>query len=396
VSAIILVTCGDNERYVTEREIRVPRALIAHPSADVYGSDRQLVESVAGLVDAGWDVTVALPAPGPLTELLGDVPVAICDFPVLRKSLLRPIALARLILNLPHDLVRLIRLVCKANPDVVYVNTVTIPIWVLAARLARRPVLVHVHEAEQDAAAPLRIALAAPLLAAQRVIANSVASRQVLVGTLARLARRTRVIYNGVPEPDLVQIEPCAGHLVLVGRLSPRKGIDIALDAVALLRGEGRTVTIEICGTVFPGYEWYEAELRARAARPDLDGAVSFAGYVNPTTTALAGASVVLVPSRVEPFGNTAVEAMLAGRPVVASNVQGLAEIVDDGRTGLLVTPGDPSALAAAVRTVLDNPAFADRLARAGCSDAAARFSLARYRGDIVTCTAEAARAGRH
>lgn len=372
----------------------MPRALIAHPSPDLYGSDRQLVESVAGLVGAGWDVTVALPAIGPLTELLGDARVEICDFPVLRKSLLRPGALARLALRFPRELNRLIRLVRRANPDVVYVNTVTIPIWVLAARLARRPVLVHAHEAEQDAAAPLRIALAAPLLAAQCVIANSAASRQVLVGTLARLAGRTRVIYNGVPEPDPVKIEPRAGHLVLVGRLSPRKGIDVALEAVALLRGEGRPVTIEICGTVFPGYEWYEAELRARASRPDLDGAVHFAGYVNPTTPALTHASAVLVPSRVEPFGNTAVEAMLAGRPVVASNVQGLAEIVDDGRTGLLVAPGDAAELAAAVRTLLDDRALADRLARDGRSDAAVRFSLARYRSDIVRCLATVCRAG--
>jgi glycosyltransferase involved in cell wall biosynthesis len=376
--------------------MRVPRALIAHPSPDVYGSDRQLVESVAGLVDAGWDVTVVLPEPGPLTELLGDVRVEICDFPVLRKSLLRPSALARLALNSPRDLIRMIRLVRKVNPDVVYVNTVTIPIWILAARLAKRPVLVHVHEAEQDAAAPLRIALAAPMLAARSVIANSEASRQVVVGTLPRLARRTRVIYNGVAAPAPVEIEPCAGHLVLVGRLSPRKGIDVALEAVALLRREGRTVTIEICGTVFPGYEWYEAELRERAGRPDLEGVVSFAGYVNPTTTALAQASVVLVPSRVEPFGNTAVEAMLAGCPVIASNVQGLAEIVDDGRTGLLVTPGDASELAAAVRTMLDDPVLADRLSREGRSDAAARFSLARYRSDIASCMADAAHAGRH
>lgn len=372
----------------------MPRALIAHPSPDVYGSDLQLVESVAGLVDAGWDVTVALPTPGPLTELLGGVRVEICDFPVLRKSLLRPSALARLALNSPRDLIRMIRLVRNVNPDVVYVNTVTIPIWVLAARLARRPVLVHVHEAEQDAAAPLRIALAVPMLAARCVIANSSASRQVLVGTLPRLADRTRVIYNGVPAPGPIAIEPRRGHLALVGRLSPRKGIDVALAAVALLRSEGREITIEICGTVFPGYEWYEAELRERARQPDLDGAVTFAGYVNPTTTALAQASAVLVPSRVEPFGNTAVEAMLAGRPVVASNVQGLGEILDHGRTGLLVAPGDATELAAAVRTLLDDPLLADRLARAGRSDAAARFSPARYRSDVASCLAAMRRAG--
>ena len=68
-------------------------------------------------------------------------------------------------------------------------------------------------------------------------------------------------------------------------------------------------------GTTFPGYEWFEQRLRERAARPDLAGHVRFAGYLHPTWPALADADVVLVPSRVEPFGNTAVEALHARRP---------------------------------------------------------------------------------
>ena len=64
----------------------------------------------------------------------------------------------------------------------------------------------------------------------------------------------------------------------------------------------------------------------------------------------------MLVPSRVEPLGNTAVEAMLAQRPLVASRVQGLAEIVEDGRTRLLVPPGDPAALADATARFLEDP----------------------------------------
>ena len=365
------------------------RILVAHPSPDVYGSDRQLLESLAGMRAAGWAVTVHLPGDGPLVDLMSDTPVRVQQFPVLRKALLRPGALVRLVLTTPRDLVRIVRTIRAAHPDAVYVNTVTIPLWILAARLTRTPVLVHVHEAEEDAPRILRIALLAPLLLASAVIANSEASRRVLIDGLPRLARRTTVIPNGIPDiagdsPDAA--EP--GRLALVARLSPRKGVDVALDAVALLRRRGYPVSLDVCGTAYPGYEWFDRQLRDRAGKPDLAGAIRFLGYVNPTGPVLARASVVLVPSRTEPFGNTAVEGFLARRPVVASRVQGLAEIVADGRTGLLVPPGDAVALAAAIARILDDPALARTLAEAGRTEAETRFSSARYRRDICSAVA--------
>lgn len=92
-----------------------------------------------------------------------------------------------------------------------------------------------------------------------------------------------------------------------------------------------------VCGTVFEGYEWFEQDLHKRAQQSDVAGAISFAGYVSPTWPVLAASDVVIVPSRVEPFGNTAVEALLAQRPLVASDTQGLREIVTHEVTGLLV-----------------------------------------------------------
>jgi hypothetical protein len=343
-----------------------------------------MVESLRGLQAAGWQVTVALPEPGPLLELLAGLELDIAPFPVLRKALLRPGALLRLLARVPSDLVRLVRRIRAAAPDVVYVNTVTIPWWTLAARLAGVPVIVHVHEAEEPAGVVGRL-LYAPLLLATRVVANSASTRQVLLAAHARLDRRLSVVLNGVPDsgPQPSQaMRP--GRIVMVGRLSPRKGVDVAVDAVALLRKAGREVELEICGSAFAGYEWYEAQLRERAHQPDLAGAVHFAGYVSPVSDALGRAEVVLTPSRIEPFGNTAVEALLAARALVASDVQGLAEIVDDGRTGLLVPPGDPAALAAAIARLLDDPDLEAQLARAGRADAVNRFSTARYQRQMA------------
>ena len=372
--------------------------LVAHPSPDVYGSDLQLLESVAAVAAAGWRVVAVLPEPGPLVGLLRSrgVAVQIVPYPVLRKSLLRPVGLARLVAGTAVALVRLTRLLRQARPAALYVNTVTNPVWLAAARLAGVPALCHVHEAEEDSPRVVRWGLAAPLLLARRIVTNSGAARNALTEVLPRLGPRIDVVHNGVAGP---QEEPALAaarrgrpaRLALVARLSPRKGPDVALDALGILRDAGRKVELDLYGSVFPGYEWFEASLRERAGRPDVAGHVRFHGYVNPTWPALAAADVVLVPSRVEPFGNTAVEAMLARRPVVASAVQGLREVIDDGRTGTLVAPADPEALAAAIKGLLDHPARARARAEAGYREARDRFSPERYHARILAAVEEVA-----
>lgn len=375
------------------------RVLAAHPSPDLYGSDRQFAESVRGFGEAGWRVDVMLPETGPLAELLEQTTarVHVAATVVLRKSLLSPRGLAGLAWRAPASVLGAVRMIRRLRPDVVYVNTITVPGWIAAARLCRVPAIVHVHEAEEDSSAAVRAGLSAPLLLASSVIANSRASREALLAGVGRiggrarrrLAARTDVLYNGVARPDGTQgVDPIPGRMAFVGRLSPRKGVDVALEALAQLRAEGRDVSLDVCGTVFAGYEWYEQQLRDRAAQPDLAGAVDFLGYVHPTGARIAAAQAVLVPSRVEPFGNTAVEAQLAGRPVIASDVQGLREIVADGDTGLLVAPDDPMALAAALAKVLDDPAWARDLAAAGRRSAQERFGVEAYRARIAAAVA--------
>ncbi|MGB3827974.1 MAG: glycosyltransferase family 4 protein [Ornithinimicrobium sp.] len=370
-----------------------PRIVVAHPSPDLYGSDRQLLVTVSALVEHGWDVVVALPVDGPLTPLLRDrgATVVVDSFPVLRKALITPRGILGLGVGLGRDAVRLRGALRRTGADAVFVNTLTIPVWLLAARLAGVPAVCHVHEAEEDQPRLVRRALAAQMFLTGSVIANSGAARRALVDVVPRLAQRITVVHNGVPAPPPSAEPPrprrtgSPSHVSLVARLSPRKGIDVALEAVARLRQEGREVTLTVCGTAYQGYEWYEQELRDRAARPDLEGAVSFEGYVDPTWPVLNAADVVVVPSRVEPFGNTAVEALLAQRPVVASGVQGLREVIRHNETGLLVPPDDPVALAEAIAALVDDPERAGRLARSGAEDAHDRFSEERYRTQIGT-----------
>jgi glycosyltransferase involved in cell wall biosynthesis len=374
--------------------VAVPRTIVvAHPSPDIYGSDRMLVESVAGLTGQ-FRVVVVLPTGGPLVAHLSDVgaEVVILPFPVLRKALLSPSGMLQLLRQACRALPRLVRLIRQCKPTAVYVNTLTIPVWLAAGRLARTPVICHVHEAEEAINPMIRRALVLPLLLANRVLTNSQSSRDTLERAGFRRAVRVQVVYNGVPGPPeitpLTTTQP--GKLVVVGRLSPRKGTDIAIRATVMLREQGFPVSLTLVGGVFSGYEWFETQLRRMA----VGWPVRFAGIQNQVWPWLAEADIVVVPSRWEPFGNVAVEGMLAGRPVVASRVQGLTEIVRPGQTGLLVPPDDPDALAAAIATLLRDWSRTKALAAAGRQDARDRFSPARYQAEILAVVEEVGCAG--
>ncbi len=368
-----------------------PRLLVAHPGADLYGSDRMLLESVDAMVGQGWRVTVALPDGGPLVPELErrGVAVAFCPTPVLRKSALRPRGLARLAVQTLRSIPAGLALLRREQVQAVYVSTLTIPLWVLLARVARRPVAVHVHEAEGAAPALVRRALAAPLLAATVLLVNSRYSLQVLAGAVPALGRRGRIVPNGVAGPPAVvparRALEAPVRLVYVGRLSPRKGVDVAVEAAAELARRGLAVRLDVVGSVFGGYEWFESDLRERVRQAGLADAVAFHGFQDDVWAHLAHADVVLVPSRLdEPFGNTAVEAALAARPVVVSDTSGLREAAADLRAARRVAPGDAAALADAVAGIAAGWEVARQQAAQDADVVARRHAPAGYRARIV------------
>jgi len=184
----------------------------------------------------------------------------------------------------------------------------------------------------------------------------------------ARLAREgipvEGVVPNGVPSADA---HPPAGTEPVVcfaGRLVREKGADVLLEATASLVGE------------FPGLRLLVAgdgpERRALVRRCDalaLSKTVDFLGHLDPAERErrFAGAWVQVVPSRwEEPFGLVAAEAMLRGTAVVASDAGGLSEVLDFGRSGVLVPPSDPKALADGVRALLRSRARCEALGASG------------------------------
>jgi glycosyltransferase involved in cell wall biosynthesis len=188
------------------------------------------------------------------------------------------------------------------------------------------------------------------------------------------------------PEPLLVDRirsahrRPGGPLLVFVGRVVADKGIDDLLDAVALLVGQHPAVTAAVVGT-----GQYRDRARERAHELGIGDRVVFPGWAAPADVAswFAAADVVLAPSRIgrdgwqEGQGLSIIEAMAAGRPVVATTTGGIPETIQDRETGLLVAPSRPDLLARAVLQVLADPAAATAMAQRAQASVRERFSRA-------------------
>jgi glycosyltransferase involved in cell wall biosynthesis len=182
------------------------------------------------------------------------------------------------------------------------------------------------------------------------------------------------VVHYGLEAGPPPEVAPPTGpRFGIVGRLVPIKGHRFLLDAVAELRADVPDLRVEIAGT-----GPLEAELRSLIARLGVADAVELLGHVAPPWPVMERALAVVVPSLGEGFGMVALEAMLRGRAVIASDVGGLPEIVEHGVTGLVVPPRDPAALAAAMRELASDPARAAAMGVAGRRRAETVFSLER------------------
>ena len=375
--------------------------LIANPSPDVYGSDLQMLESVSAMTARGWRVIVAIPSDGELVGRLRErgAEIEFFPFPVLRRANASLRAFLGLVGSAVAAVPRIMQLLRRLRPSAVYVNTVTLPWWLLAARLSGTPSVCHLHEAENQDRALVRRALMLPLRLATAVIVISRSALTTMTDSDPTLAAKAHLVYNGVPEPSVEPAPPDRRdpfHLIVVGRLSPRKAPHLALEAVGRLRELSYPVVLELAGTAFEGYEWYVDELRTRAAQPDLEGAVTFSGYCSPIWPALERSDIVVAPSLREPFGNAVVEAQLALRPVVATAALGHLESITDHETGLLVPAEDVEAMVKALAQLIEDDQLAESLALTAQREARLRFSTERYNREITELVAQlVARRGR-
>jgi glycosyltransferase involved in cell wall biosynthesis len=303
----------------------------------------------------------------------------------------------------------------RSRPDLVVVTSMMVPAALGAARRQGIPVLVHASE----------------LLNAERLpsVAKQATAQRLLKGTAKRATAVVACsdLVAAQFEPAEIQVEtlypPIAAQgdagdrdgfrrrhripaqapcVAMVGSVTRGRGQDLLLRAMALVRGRVPGARCLIVGDPFErGRDLdYRRRLGNLVRELGIEEAVSFTGAVDQVADVYAAADVVVNPARIpESFGRVACEALAAGRPVVSTRTGAVAEVLDHGRTALLVKPDAPAELAGAISLLLEDRELAAKMAAAGRDDVLRRFDpgpiAERFRQIVEeTLAAEPARPG--
>lgn len=359
-------------------------------SAAWSGAEIALFHLVTHFDKARWKPVVVIFEPGVLHEKLQEagIETRLLRLDTQVSEMRKDAVGARNVLKLSqigimwrfcHALTRLIQ---RERAVIVHCNSLKADfLGGVAGKWARVPTLWHIRDRIAPDYLPRAVVLAFPIamrVLGVRGVAVSDAVRQTL-----RLPdgwrKQVSVVHDGLPDPDLrsevaQHTTPVVGML---GRLSPWKGQHIFLDAISMVRERFPNVRFQIVGAALFGEQEYERQIKAQAERLGLENALEWTGFRADAPQLLRQMDVVVHASTTgEPFGQVIVEAMLASKPVVATNGGGVPEIVEEGRTGFLVPMNDASALGAAIISLLEDPVTARRMGQAGRQRALNCFSI--------------------
>ncbi len=276
-----------------------------------------------------------------------------------------------------RDALKLAMLIRRRRIRVVLTNSTVLVAPVLAARIARVPVLVHAREFPMTRGGRVVYRIHRRLATTVIAISHAV-ERELPDGRGARLVR----IWAGIPIPSR---RPSAREgfaepvrLCVLGSVNGRgsKGQDVAVAALGYLAGKGIDASLDLVGPISD--EAYAEQLQATADRLGVGDRVRISGESRAVDEVLAETDIVLMCSRIEALGLVPAEALVRGRPVIAARTGGLPEVVRHGETGLLVPPSDPTALGEAVLRMVRAPRATREMVARGRLDVSERFDIER------------------
>lgn len=358
--------------------------LFIHSADEAYGADRVLLTMVAGCLEQGREAIVLLPddsGPGWLNDELTKLGVPVSHVP-LAPARRKYLSAARL----PGYLVTMLkargvvrREAVRVGASIVHINTSAMLVGALIGRPNGAKVIWHVHEIVLRPAVLALLFRRAPMLA-DRVLVVSDA-----VGANLRQSEKVVRIHNGIAEraPEPAQDLPPLGSPVVayVGRLLEWKGYEVFVEAVCRVCAEFPDAGFIIAGSPPSGQEWRTEELKKLVDSRCLADRIALVGFYPDAPGLLDIAEIAVVPSVLpDPLPTVVLEAMRSGCAVVATNHGGAPEMIDDGRSGLLVRPGDSEDLAHALRTLLADPALRAQLGKAARQRVASHFAVTHFK----------------
>lgn len=367
-----------------DRPLRILQVTAASAGGDWF------LDQVHGLARRGHMVCAVLPAEGPLADRLraAGIRTQILAFRGKRPHQLPRVASAE---------AQLLLLARRFRPDVIHAHLLKAVLCCRAAAPGFRPGL-------RVSQLPGTVHLHSPLL--RWLDLGSVRVDDLVIGSCQAIAaryqaagaRRVAVSYYGCDvhavDPDTpgtafrheFGLGPATPVVGMVAHMYPTrlrafrdigvKGHEIFLDAAPQILRLVPTAQLFVVGDEFIGDGSYRHALETRADALGLRGRVHFTGHRTDIPSVLAGMDVVVCPSLVESASYALVEALLMGKGVVASNVGGLPDSVQHGKTGLLVPSADPVALACAVVDLLANPSWRAELGRMGRERCLRQFDI--------------------
>jgi glycosyltransferase involved in cell wall biosynthesis len=294
-----------------------------------------------------YEITVFFSNDGELTKQVSDQ--GIHHFISAKRTISKGIG--RVVLSRTVHYLYYLKALFVVRPDLVYSNTCMNFGEVILAGLCRVPVIMHMHEGQQFASA-FANRLKVSCYFTKQIIAGSEYAKNVL-RTLTD--KRAVVIYNGVEvteEKAKPQKQPQTPlTLGMLGTIDANKGHHIAIEALELLYHKGHQVRLQIAGKV--SELTYFKSLENLLKTCECAGEVTFLGVVEDSASFIRSLDVLLVPSFDEAFPTVVLEAFSQNTLVIASNVGGIPEMINDRSNGMLIEPGNPAALASAIEQIV-------------------------------------------
>lgn len=372
------------------------RVLYADHTTKVSGAQRSLLELLRGL-PSDVEAIVASP-PGPLEDAAVAAGVAHVRIRPTAGSLkLHPVRTAQAMGELAWMARELGREAKRARADIVHSNTLQAGIAAsLARRIGRRPLVVHVRDCLPTSGAGALVrrwigSSADQLIAISNYTAKCFGPRvRTVIPNAVDLDRfdPTLADRNAVREELGLSTAPV---LAAIAQITPWKGQLDAIEALALMRKADVDAHLLVVGETkftFAATRYdnvtYMRELQELVAAHDLSDRVHFLGERDDIVNLLAATDVLLAPSWQEPFGRTIIEGMAMAVPVIATNVGGPNEIIDDGVDGLLLSPKTPDRWADAAVKLLSDGARRRSMGEAGRRKAIDRYSRAQHAARVV------------
>lgn len=355
------------------------RVLFVTNSGGLGGASRDLLSLLGRLRTSRIEPVVVVAEPGPFgaeVEALGIKTVRVAQpWWVTSGSVDAWLYSIRL---LPKAVESLRSVICKEDIAAVVTNVAVVPAGALAASMEGKPHAWIVREfmGHGGFLGPLDPATIYGCMGA-------LSTRVVCVSnTLAASVRRTTgqekvaVVYSGV---DTARFADCAPDydsrvIVSVGTTTPEKGLDDLVEAAGILAGKTPKFTVRIVGEF--DHLTYKAKIERRLKSLGIQNCFQFSGFQKDTRPCLRRAAICCNPSHTEGMGMTIVEAMAAGLPVVATDCGGPRDLVEDGKTGVLVPVKNPETLAGALEQMLADPGRRKVMGEAGRRRALELFDL--------------------